>query len=72
MNKNSTDCLIKTVCGVFLYAYRGLRRNKAQCAEEVYKICYDNTTEEKEMRDRFFRVPEYFFGKCLMSFSAVL
>ena len=61
--------MIKTVCGVFLYAYRGLRRNKEQ---EVYKICYDNTTEEKEMRDRFFRVPEYFFGKCLMSFSAVL
>lgn len=46
-----------------------VRRIKEQ---EVYKICYDNTTEEKEMRDRFFRVPEYFFGKCLMSFSAVL
>lgn len=32
----------------------------------MYKICYDNTTEEKEMRDRFFKVPEYFYGKCLM------
>ena len=39
MNKNSTDCLIKTVCGVFLYAYRGLRRNKAQCAESKNKKC---------------------------------
>ena len=39
MNKNSTDCLIKTVCGVFFYAYRGLRRNKAQCAESKNKKC---------------------------------
>ena len=48
------------------------RRSAQNQEQEVYKICYDNTTEEKEMRDRFFRVPEYFFGKCLMSFSAVL
>lgn len=42
--------------------------------QEVNKICYDNTTEEKEMRDRFFRVlehflkmPDEFFGSSLKS-----
>lgn len=48
-----------------------VRRIKKQ---EVNKICYDNTTEEKEMRDRFFRVlehflkmPDEFFGSSLKS-----
>lgn len=46
IKKNSTDCLMKMVCGVFLYAYRGLRRNKAQCAETRHSAQNQKTRSE--------------------------